>query len=134
MNAEKFSASGLVDTLPETLRAPAEPFVGAPDAWIDLAYPLGLDTPYHPGGPPEWSPHGPAIDSLVTFRGILLTHGAFEAGTGGSFYGSVVARTVVLDGSISPATRLYWDASLGADWPPNGWKIPRLIVTSVALN
>ena len=134
MNAEQFSASGLVDTLPETLRAPAEPFVGAPDAWIDLFYPLDLDTPYHPGGPAEWSPRGPAIDSLTTFRGILVTPGAFEASTGGSFYGSVVARTVVLDGTIAPATRLYWDASLAGDWPPDGWKIPRLIVTSVALD
>jgi hypothetical protein len=131
-NAEKFSASGLVDTLPETLRAPAEPFVGAPDAWIDLFYPQDLDTPYHPGGPVGWSPYGPAIESLATFRGILVTTGAFEASTGGSFYGSVVAREVVLDGSIAPATRFYWDASLGREWPPDGWKIPRLIVTSVS--
>lgn len=134
VNAEKLSASGLVDTLPETLRAPAEPFVGAQDAWIDLSYPLDLDLPYHPGGPAEWSPRGPAIDSLATFRGILVTHGAFEASTGGTFYGSVVARTVVLDGSNPPATRFYWDASLGGNWPPDGWRIPRLIVTSVALD
>ena len=132
VNAERFSASGLLDTLPETLRAPAEPFVGAPDAWIDLLYPLDLDSPFRLGGPAEWNPYGPAIDSLATFRGILVTTGAFEASTGGSFYGSVVARRVVLDASIAPATRIYWDASLGRDWPPEGWSIPRLIVTSVA--
>jgi len=134
LNAERFSASGLVDSLPETLRAPAEPFAGSPHGWIDLIYPQELDAPYRLGGPVAWSPRGPAIDSLATFRGMLVTSGVFEAFTGGSFYGSVVAGTVVLDGATAPATRVYWDASLDRGWPPDGWRIPRLIVTGVAFD
>jgi hypothetical protein len=129
LNAERFVVSGVVDTLQETIRAPGEPFVGAPDAWVDLVYPDRVDTPFEPGHGGAWDERGPEIMTEAAFRGVLVTSGAFEAYDGGTFYGAVIARTVHLDGSTSPATRFYRDPSLSGDWPPVDWGLPRFVVS-----
>ena len=131
LHAERFVSAGLDDSLDETFRPPGEPFVGAPDAWVDLQYPTNLEAPFYPGGPAEWSSRGPAIEGSVAFRGILVNGGRFEVSGAGTFYGSVVAGGIALDGSTVPANRFYWDASLAQGWPPDGWDLPRLVITSV---
>jgi hypothetical protein len=129
LNAERFVVSGLVDTLRDTFRAPGEPFVGAPDAWVDVVYPDRLDIPFGAGGPGAWDARGPDIAAETAFRGIFVTSGAFEAYRGGTFHGTLIARAVLLDGSTGPATRFYRDPSLDAAWPPVDWGLPRFFVT-----
>jgi hypothetical protein len=134
LNAERFVVSGLVDTLQETVRAPGEPFVGAPEAWVDLVYPARRDAPFEPGGSGAWDARGPELAVTAAFRGVFVTSGAFEAHRGGSFHGAVVARSVRLEGTIGPATRLYRDPSLAGAWPPPGWELPRFVVTRHAID
>jgi hypothetical protein len=129
LNAERFVVSGLVDTLQETFRAPGEPFVGVSDAWVDLAYPDRLDTPFEPGNAGAWDAQGPEISAAAAFRGVLVTSGAFEAHQGGTIHGAVIARSVLLDGSIGPATRLFRDPSFDVAWPPADWGLPHFVVT-----
>jgi hypothetical protein len=129
LNAERFVVSGLVDTLQETIRAPGEPFVGAPDAWVDLVYPDRLDAPFEPSGAGAWDARGPELSAAAAFRGVFVTSGAFEAHQGGTFHGALIARSVRLDGSIAPPTGLYRDPSLAVAWPPPDWDLPRLFVT-----
>jgi hypothetical protein len=129
VNAEKLVVSGLVDTIEETVQAPGEPFVGGPDAWVNLVYPDALDAPFRPAGPGAWDARGPKVAVAAAFRGVLVTQGAFEANHGGTFLGAVIARSVVLDGSVGRATRFYRDPSLDEAWPPRGWGLPRFVVS-----
>jgi hypothetical protein len=129
LNAERFIASGLVDTMRETFRAPGEPSVASSDAWVDLVYPDDVDSPFRPAGGGAWEARGPEIASWAAFRGVLVTTGALEARHGGTFYGSLIARSVLLDGSAGSPTRLFRDASLDDAWPPVGWSLPRFAVT-----
>jgi hypothetical protein len=132
LNAERFLVSGLVDTMRETFRAPGEPAVASSDAWIDLVYPDDADAPFRPAGGGAWEARGPEVAALASFRGVLVTTGSLEARDGGTFYGSLVARSVLLDGSSGSATRFHRDASLDGAWPPAGWSLPRFAVTRFA--
>jgi hypothetical protein len=129
VNAERLVVSGLIDTLAESFRAPGEPSVGAPDAWVDLVYPNDLDTPFQPAGPGAWDARGPEISATAAFRGVLVTSGALEARFGGTLYGAVVTRSLVLDGSIAPATRFFRDPTVNEAWPPPDWDLPRFVVS-----
>lgn len=130
LNAERLTVTGLTDTLSETLRAPGEPANATATAWIDLLYPSDLVTPFRSAGSGEWDARGPAVPATVAFHGLFVTTGVFEARQGGTFYGALVANSVLLDGSTVPATRFYRNASLVAGWPPSGWNLPRFGVLS----
>lgn len=75
---------------------------------------------------------GPAIDAPVSLEGILYVSGEFEATGTGVVYGSVIALGGVVqeieDGS-QPTPELYWDASIVDSWPPEGWDLPRSVIT-----
>jgi hypothetical protein len=128
LNAERLVIRGLADALQETLRAPGEPFVGAQAGWIDLAYPDDLLSPFGPGAPGSWERRGPEIVAPVAFRGVLADPGDLEIGSGGTLYGALVGRSVLLDGTSGPSARVLRDATLAAGWPPVGWGIPRFTV------
>ena len=75
---------------------------------------------------------GPAISAPVSLEGILFTSGTFEAVGNGVIYGSVIARegvTQQVDNGSQPTPDLYWDASIADAWPPDGWDLPRVVVT-----
>jgi len=133
LNAERLVLSGLVDTLQVTLRAPGEPHVAGPDAWIDLIYPDQTERPFFPAGGGIWDARGPAVTSPASFRGLLVTNGDFATRGGGLLYGAVVARGVELDGSAGSATRIVHDAGLETSWPPAAWFLPRFVVSSLAI-
>ena len=71
-------------------------------------------------------------DVAASFRGILYNTGFFEATGTGSFYGSVIALEGVTqtpsDGSVDTPT-IIWDESIVGDWPPEGWDLPRVVIT-----
>jgi hypothetical protein len=69
----------------------------------------------------------------VSFRGVLITSGVFEARRGGTFYGSVVARSLLLDDTGGMGTRFFRDSSLGRGWPPDAWGMPRFVITRFAV-
>jgi hypothetical protein len=69
----------------------------------------------------------------VSFEGIFYNTGYFEATGTGTFYGSVTALQGVTqtpaDGSQDTPT-LIWDESIAGDrWPPDGWNLPRVVIT-----
>jgi hypothetical protein len=134
LNAERVTLDGLVDSMPTRFRAPAEPAVGGPDAWIDLVYPTVLDAPFRPGPSGDRDAAGPEIATLASFHGLLISSGAVEVRRGGTLYGSIVAGTVLLDGSIPPATRIHRDSELARSGPPEGWGLPRLAIGRVAID
>jgi hypothetical protein len=132
-----------------TVRAPGEPFVdldadrvwdGPAEPWINLAYPVtlsaaaGLDSTDGlqdggGGGTPTRNVRGPGIAATVNFEGILFNAGELRLLGSGTFYGSVIGLGDVYVGTNSGGPDLYWDASIGVDWPPPGWGLPRMAVT-----
>jgi len=145
LNALSIRADGMTGQ-PVTVRPPGEPFLdqdldGAYDAgerFINLDYPslaaevdnaILADT--SAGGARD--DRGAAIaDVPASFRGILYNTGYFEATGTGSFYGSVIALQGVTqtlsDGSLDTPT-IIWDESIVGDWPPEGWDLPRVVIT-----
>jgi hypothetical protein len=147
LNAESFQLDQVTGTA-RTLQPPGELFLDADgndaydlgESWINLAYPATLVSPVvldasdSYGGLVMRNDRGPEIAGVpVAFQGILFTNGFFEATGTATFYGSVVARQGVTqaadDGSL-PTPEFYWDASIGGDWPPAGWKVPRVVGTA----
>jgi hypothetical protein len=125
------------------LSPPGEPYLdldrnGRHDTgepWINLDY-GAMGGPADPvravaDGSPR-AGRGPALPGLASFRGILYTSGAFEATGSGTLYGSLIAASgvvqAVADGT-APTPALYWDPSIAAEWPPEGWALPRVTVT-----
>jgi hypothetical protein len=129
LNAERLTAAGLAETLAETLHAPPEPSVEG-GAWIDLAYP---PMPFGGFAVPGDGVRGAGAEGMawqVAFRGVLYTTGAFEAGPGGTYYGSVIAvGGITLDGATMPPPAFFRDSGLSDAWPPPGWRLPRVAVT-----
>jgi len=145
VNATEFR----IDSVPAAtteFRAPGEPFQDADqdgaydagEAYINLDYAATLDgasvadraDAY--GGAVMRNERGPAIVGPVSLEGILYTSGSFEATGNGVFYGSVIALGGVTQGvqdGSQPTPKLYWDASIADSWPPDGWKLPRTVVT-----
>jgi hypothetical protein len=134
VHARSIELNGLEDSLQEELHAPGEPIVGATEAWVDLLYPDTLDAPFHPATPGVWDPRGPGLTAPVAFRGVLVNRGSFVARNGGTLFGSVVAQSVLLDGSAGPATRIHRDPALGEVWPAPGWNLPRFFITRFAVD
>jgi hypothetical protein len=131
-----------------TLRPPGELYLDTDgndaydpgESWINLSYPATLADPVliDPtdtyGSLVMYNDRGPEITGVpVSFRGILFNSGYFEATGTGRIYGSVIARQGVTqaadDGSL-PTPEIYWDATIAGDWPPPGWKVPRVVATA----
>lgn len=140
LNAERFEAAGVtgVDT---TLNAPGEPFLDADldgqwdpgERYLNLSRaPQESNILIDAADTPARNPRGPDLTRSVSFQGILYTSGTFEATGPATYYGSVIARTGVvqeIEDGTAPTPTLYWDESIRTGWPPPGWELPRLIVT-----
>ncbi len=155
LNSGNLIATGLNDgSAPQaTFRAPGEPyldvngdssFTPATDAWINLDYPdtvLGADSLVDENDDfkdvstdpiPTRNRRGPPIDGGANLYGILINSGGLElVGPGGRFYGGLIAAgDVVLDGdSYSSDQGVFWDASIGVDWPPPELELPLVAIT-----
>lgn len=145
LNAVEFRINS-VPAATTVFRAPGEPFQDADqdgvfdagEAYINLDYATTLDgnsvadrTDAY-GGAVMRNERGPAITAPVSLEGILYTSGAFEATGNGVVYGSVIALGGVTQGvqdGSQPTPKLYWDAAIEDSWPPDGWQLPRTVVT-----
>ncbi|MCP3979076.1 MAG: hypothetical protein GY716_07060 [bacterium] len=129
-----------------TVAMPGEPFLdidldGEFDAgvepWVNLDYPATIggtiqaDAGDTFGGSVMRNARGPDITvDNVAFHGLLYVSGQFVANGGGTLLGSVVARsgvTQAVPGGSTPD--IYWDASLAGEWPPQGMRLPRVVIT-----
>lgn len=154
LNATSFKTTGLTGVT-RTLNAPGEPWVDlngddvytTADTFHNLRYPTTLAGPFvtdrfdyydeaymPPVGPSEIrNEYGPSIDASVSLEGILFTSGRFEATGDARHSGSIVARGGVTqtpaDGT-APVPEIYWDQRIRTGWPPDGWGLPRVVVTS----
>ena len=102
------------------------------EAWLDLDYPTGLGDPFEVVDEvmPLRDADGPPITAASSMWGILFTNGVYEATGQARHYGSVLARTGVVQNSGSAGTPdFYWDARIGRQWPPEGWNLPRVVLT-----
>jgi hypothetical protein len=142
LNTESFGFNGAVG-VDRAVRAPGEPFLDNDqdgvfdpgEQHLNLSYPntpgtlfnaLGIATSGARDG------RGPAVDMPVSFRGLLINQGTFEATGSGTLYGSVVAIGGVTQGvpdGSQPTPRLIFDASLLDGFPPVDWGLPRVTVT-----
>jgi hypothetical protein len=142
LNVKSFGFSGAVGVTRQ-VRAPGEPFLDADqngtldagEQHVNLGYPTTPGTVFNPAtiqAAGTRQARGPAIDLDVSFRGLLINQGTFEATGTGTLYGSVVAVSgvtqSVADGSL-PTPSLIFDASLLDDFPPAAWGLPRVTVT-----
>ena len=123
-----------------TLRPPGEPCRDADadgehdpgEAWLDLDYPTGLGDLFEVVDEvtPLWDADGPPITAASSMWGILFTNGVYEATGQARHYGSVLARTGIVQNSGTAGTPdFYWDARIGRQWPPEGWNLPRVVLT-----
>jgi hypothetical protein len=145
LNAARFRIES-VPAATATFRAPGEPFqdtdqdgVHDPgEAYVNLDYSTALNGGFMAdetdsyGGAVMRNVRGPEITAPVSLEGILYTSGSFEATGNGVIYGSVIARggvTQVVDDGSQPTPDLYWDAAIADSWPPDGWNLPRTVVT-----
>lgn len=145
LNADRFRMDS-VPAVSAALRAPGEPFQDVEqdavyeegDPYVNLHYPTTLGAGFVIDGTDAFgggvmrNDRGPAIDAPVSLEGILYVSGEFEATGTGVVYGSVIALGGVVqeieDGS-QPTPELYWDASIVDSWPPEGWDLPRSVIT-----
>jgi hypothetical protein len=140
LNAAGFQTDG-VSGVTSDLVAPGEPFEdldqdgrfdAGDESWIDLAYPNTLAGSFAAGGPVgRQEASTEVILDSVSVSGILYTNGTFEATGTGRYYGTVVARGgVVQTTGASGVPEIYWDASIAAEWPGPGVRLPRVVLTS----
>lgn len=155
LNSEKLVLAGLNDgSAPQaTFRAPGElyldvngdsAFTPGTDAWLNLDYAesvLGADSELDknddwkddPSDPiPTRNRRGPPIAAGANLYGMLLNSGGLElSGPGGRFYGGLIAQgDVVLDGDAYDNTQgIFWDASIGVDWPPPELGLPLVAIS-----
>jgi len=145
LNAAGIRFSGAVG-VDRQVQAPGEPFLdadsngafGAGEAFVNLDYPTTAGTAFNPLTILDVGvrdARGPEITMPVSFHGLLINQGTFEATGTGTLYGSVVAVSgvtqAVADGSL-PTPRLLFDASIVDGFPPSGWNLPRVTVTGWA--
>lgn len=95
------------------------------------------DTAIPPPGPPPpppvpvWNALGPSLPHDAILWGILYLAGQFEADGTPYYDGSVITFAGTPTGAKTPGTaNLYWDPMLKEKWPPPGWDLPRVIITS----
>jgi len=147
LNSERLVISGLTAGPVTSMQPPGEPWIDVDgdgdytpgtDAWVNLRYPSDLATlplidPTDPLGlPPAWDSIGPSIDEEVNLHGILFNTGAMQlTGPAGRVYGGLIARgDVQIDGgTFDPQEGVYWDDSIGRDWPPPELGLPLVAIT-----
>ena len=146
LNALSVKVDGLAGQL-VAVRPPGEPYLdldldGAYDPgerYINLDYPttaaevvLPVYTDTTAGGRVRDDRGAAIADVPISFQGIFYNTGFFEATGTGAFYGSVIALLGVTqspaDGSADTPT-IIWDESIADDWPPDGWNLPRVVIT-----
>jgi hypothetical protein len=148
LNAESFRTTGNPMGRAVAFQAPGEPYQdknsdgqwGAGDGdWINLDYPSTVSgsivavsgaTDDDPGGVPSRNDRGPVVDGDALLWGILYTNGFFDATGNANYYGSVITKKGVGQSNPSAGTpNLYWDESIRTEWPPEGWGLPRVVIT-----
>ena len=71
------------------------------------------------------------IAATASLRGVLFTNGKFEATGASRHFGSIVARGgVVQEESTTGRPEIYFDQRISGAWPPVGWKLPRVVISS----
>ncbi len=146
LNAASLKFDGVTGPL-RTIAPPGEPFLDgdldgeydAGERYINLAYPTTVAEVDDPvaadtqASSPSRDARGPAIpDVPVSYHGILYNTGFFEATGSGTLYGSLVAVQGVTqspDDGTADTPILIWDESILTDWPPQGWNLPRVVIT-----
>ncbi len=151
LNADRLEVTGLAPGSQATFRAPGEPFLDADndrtfdpgETWINLSYGSNLDEPARfsandglvdqAGDPvPSRNSRGPAIVAPANLHGILFTSGELElSGPGTTVFGGIVAQgDVEIDGdTFGAGSGLYWDGSIGRDWPPPALGLPLVAIS-----
>ena len=137
LNATRFRAAVTGQTV--EIVPPGEPFEdldgdGTHDlgeSWLDMNYLVGGVFEVADGSATERETEGAPFNLAdVAMRGIFYTNGQFDATGSAHYYGSVIAQQgVVEDGGGVEAPDIYWDESIQREWPPQGWKIPRVLIT-----
>jgi hypothetical protein len=153
LNSESFKTRGLTGR-PVTFNAPGEPFQdrdqdgvfepSSGESWINLNYPTSLpgaftcdalDTLQDDGtmgtpGTQMRNDHGPDILGEAAVWGVLYTNGYWDSTGNAVYYGSVISKSGIGETSPSAGTPdLYWDENIVKNWPPDGWDLPRVIIT-----
>jgi hypothetical protein len=149
LNADEFQASGVTGRA-ATFNAPGEPYqdfdqdgvFDAGENWINLQYPTTLggnfvanaaDTLQDDGtmgATAIRNRRGPDIASTAVLWGILYNNGYWNATGNARYYGSIVSKQGVGETGPSAGTpELYWDQSIVDNWPPDGWDLPRVVIT-----
>ncbi len=142
LNASRFQFNNVTGAA-ASFAPPGEPWLDldqdgsldAGESWVNLDYGTMVvpgDAVRATSDGSARADRGPPIAGLAAFQGILYTSGLFEATGAGTLYGSLIAASGVVqaveDGS-APTPALFWDASIGQEWPPPGWALPRVTVT-----
>lgn len=149
LNASHFEAD-LVRGRPAVFRAPGEPWQDGDDdgefdpgeTWINLRYPRipggplvvdALDNLRDDGtlgGSPVRNEHGPAVAGEAAVWGVLFNAGTFGSGTEAVYHGAVVVGSAVRAATAASGEPvILYDSRLGTDWPPSGWRVPRVRVS-----
>jgi len=140
LNAASIQTSGIAGVSADFV-APGEPYedlnqngrfdVGD-ESWIDLIYPNTLSGAFTAGGGAGRQASSPnVILDTASLNGILYTNGKFEATGTARHHGSIIARSGVVQTRSDPGLpEVYWDPAIVNDWPPNGVRLPRVILTA----
>jgi hypothetical protein len=79
------------------------------------------------GGGPTYNISGPTITADAMLWGVLYNNGYFDSQGTPRTFGSIITK------GGAPASAgtvdVYWDDTIGRDWPPPGWDLPRVIIT-----
>jgi len=140
LNTLEFGTKG-VGGRAATFNAPGEPYrdanqnghYDAGEDWINLTYPNtlgGVFTIDDGEAGKVRDSKGPNIATTASMWGILFNNGEFNGTGNATFYGSLISKSGVGEGSPSAGTPyIYWDESIKDNWPPAGWDLPRVMIT-----
>ena len=140
LNTELFGTKGVTGRAAQ-FAAPGEPWRDADqdgqrdagEEWLNLTYPATLGGNFviddsEVGKTYDGS--GPIINTTAALWGILYNSGQFSPTGNATFYGSIIAKEGVGDSSPSAGTpQIYWDESIKESWPPDGWDLPRVMIS-----
>jgi len=113
------------------LRAVGHALSAADPRWLALAVGLVLCTPFTVAGiNGSYDERGPVVSSEAVLWGILYNNGKYDATGQAQIYGSVLTRSGMEESSPPAGTPdIWWDESIKTNWPPNGWELPRVVIT-----
>lgn len=137
LNAFEFATKG-VNGQPAVYHAPGEPYLDqnsngtwdAGEPYINLSYPTTLGGTFQATNVDNGHDNqGPAVNSEAVVWGVLYTNGYWDATGNAKYYGSVITKQGVEVHPAAGTPDLYWDESIVKKWPPDGWNLPRVIIT-----